>query len=127
MYWHCEFFDNMMIAELKNKHLKSKFHNSFVNSFIRRYIIPGPLSNKIDDIIRKHLRIHNENHNKFQVVLLLNLLTPSNQLDYITIQRSSRRYRICLPNTFLFAKIRNIKEQIYSQILEVKVSIASLS
>ena len=127
MYWHCETCDNIMIAELKNKHLKSKFHNSFVNSIIRRYIITNPLPNKIYDIIRKHLRIHYEKYNKFQVVLLLKFLMPSNQNKYIRIHRSSRHYRLRLPNAFFFSKMKNIKEQFHSQILEVRISFASLS
>ena len=71
MYWHCEICDIIKIAELKNKHLESKFHNSFVNSIIRRYIIPTPLPDKIDDIIRNYIVLHYEKYNKFQVVLLL--------------------------------------------------------
>ena len=116
-----------MIAELRNKHLKSKFHKSFVNSIIRRYIIRSPLPNKIDDIIRKQLRIHYEKYNKFQVVLLFELLMPSNQIKYIRIQRSSRRFRLCLPNAFFFSKMKNIKEQLCSQLLEKRISFGSLS
>ena len=71
MYWHCETCDNILIGELKNKHLKSKFPNSFGNSIIRRYIILSPLPNKIDVITRRYLAIHSEKYIKFQVVLLL--------------------------------------------------------
>ena len=127
IYWHCEICDIIMIVEKKNKHLKSKFYNSYVNSFIRRYIISRPLPNKIDNIIKKHLRIHNGKYNKFQVVLLLKLLMASNQIKYIRIQRSSCRNRLCLPTAFFFSKLKNIKEQLYSQKLEVGISFASLS
>ena len=126
MYWHCEICDNILIAESTKKNLKSEFHKSFVNSIIKRYIIPSPLPNKIDDIVRKHLRIHFEKYYKFQVALLLKLLMPSNQIKYIRIQRSSRPYRLCLPNAFFPSKTKNINEQLFSQILEVGVSFASL-
>ena len=81
MYWHCEICDNIMNVELKNKHLESNFHSSLVNS-----IIPNPNSNKIDDIIRIYFLIHNKNYHKFQVVLSLKLLRPSNQIKHIRIQ-----------------------------------------
>ena len=86
MYWHCEICDNIMIAELKKKHLKSKFHNSFGNSIISRYIIPSPVPNKIDDKFRKHLTNHYEKYNKLQVVLLLKLIMP--KIKYIKIHVS---------------------------------------
>ena len=50
-----------MIAELENGHTKSKFHTFFVNSIIRRYTIPSPLPDKIDDTVRKYLISHYEN------------------------------------------------------------------
>ena len=117
MYGHCESCD-ITIAELKNKHLESKFHNSFLNSIIRRYIISSPLPNNIDDIIRKYLKIHYDKHDKFRIVLLLKLLMPSKQIKYFRIQLSSVCYESRLPNAFFFSKIKIIKEQLYSQILE---------
>ena len=51
----------------------------------------------------------------------------SNQIKRIRIQPSSRRCRLCLPNDFFFSKMKNIKEQLYSPILEVRISFASLS
>ena len=91
MYWHCEICDNMMIAKIDISSLNSR--NSFVNSIIRRLIIPTPLPNKNDDVIRKYLIIYNKNHQKFQIVLLLKILTPSNQIKCIRIQSSSYRYK----------------------------------
>ena len=54
---------------------------------------------------------------------MLKLLTSSNQIKYISIQRSSSHvYKICLPNAFFFSK-----KQIYSQIIELKITFVSLS
>ena len=125
--WHCEICDYIMIEELKNKHLESKFHFSYIHSTIRRYIISNPLLNKIEDTIRKSLRIHYGEYNQFRITLLLKLLMPSNQTKYIRIQRSSRRYRLCLPNAIFFPKTKNIIEQLYSQILEIIITFDSLS
>ena len=116
-----------MISELKNKHLESTFQNSFLNSFMRRYIIPNPNSNKIDDIIRKYLKIHWEKYKKLQVVLLLQILLPSNQIKYFRIQRSSYRYRLCLPDACFFSRMKTIKENFYSQIIEIRNTFSSPS
>ena len=128
MYWHCEVCENILIEQLKNKHLESKFHNSFVSSIIRRYFIPSRLPNKIDDIIRKYLRNHyGKYNNTFRIVLLLKLLMPSNKVKCIGIQRSSRRYRLCLPNAYFFSKIKIIKEQLLFQKFELGITFGSLS
>ena len=49
MYWHCEICDNIMIEEMKNKYLESKFFISFVNSIIRDilYLTHSPKKLKI--------------------------------------------------------------------------------
>ena len=52
---------------------------------------------------------------------MLKLLTPSNQIKYIRVQRSSY-YKIRLPNTIFFSR-----KQLYSQILESGITFASLS
>ena len=52
---------------------------------------------------------------------------PSNQINYIRIQRLSYRYRLCLPSAFFFSKMKTIKEQLYSQILELRITFVSLS
>ena len=54
---------------------------------------------------------------------MLQLLTPSNQIKYIRIQRSSSQYKICLLNSFFFSK----KKQFYSQKLEIRITFASPS
>ena len=50
---------------------------------------------------------------------------PSNQVKYIRIQRSSRCYKLGLPDVFLFSKIKINKEQFYSKILELGITIVS--
>ena len=49
MYWHCEICDNIMIEQLKNKHLEFKFHKLFVNSIIGKNNKSKPLPDKIED------------------------------------------------------------------------------
>ena len=104
--------------------IESKYHSSLVNSIIRRYIIAKSTPNKIDDIIRKYLKIHFEKYEKIKVILLLKLLTSSNQIEYIRIQRSSS-HKICLPNAFFFSRNKIIQEQLYSQILELRITFVS--
>ena len=91
MYWHCEIRDNLMNTEIQNRHLESKFHSSLVNSIIMRYIISNLNPRQIEDTIRRYLTNHYEKYNNFQVVLLLELIMPSNQIKYVRIQRSSYR------------------------------------
>ena len=57
MYWHCEICDKKMNEEFRNKHLESKFHSSLVNSIKKRFILPNPSANKIDEMRRKYLII----------------------------------------------------------------------
>ena len=103
MHCHCEICDKIMKEEFRIKHFESKFHSSLVNSIIRRYSIPNPTPNKIDDIIGNYLKIHFEKYIKFQAKFE-KLLMPSNQIKYIRTQRSSYRYRLRLPNAFFFSK-----------------------
>ena len=116
-----------MIEELNNNFRESQFDISFVNSIIRRHIISNSLPDKIEDTIRKSLRIHYGKYNKFRIILLLKLLMPSTKNKYISKQRSSYRYETCLPTTIFFSKIKIIKEQLYSQILEAPITLGSLS
>ena len=92
-----------------------------------RYIISYPNPHECEDRIKRHLTINYEKYNKFHFMLLLNLLMPSNQNKYIRIQRSSYRYRLCLPNAYFFPKLKNIKEQLYSQVLETRITFVSCS
>ena len=114
-----------MNTEIKNKHLKSKSHKPSLNSTVRKYITPNPLPGKIEDTIRKYSKIHFDEYNKFRIVLLLKLLLRSNQIKYITIQRSSYCYKSGLPNAFFLSKIKIIKEQLYSQTLELRITFVS--
>ena len=125
MKFHCEICDKVMNEGFRNNHLESKYHSPLVNSSIRRYFIANPIPNKIDDIIRKYLKVHFEKYEKFNVTLLLKLLTLSNQIKYIRIQCSNSRFKICVPNAFFFSKI--IKKQLYSQILGIGITFVNLS
>ena len=115
MYWHCRICANIMIEEVKIIHLESKPHISFVNSIIRKDIISIPLTDKIEDTIKKDLRIHYDKFDKIRIVLLLTLLMPSNQIIFIRIQRSSYCYKSRFSNAFFSSKIKIIKEQLFSK------------
>ena len=46
-----EICDKVVNEELRNKNLKSNFHNILVNSIIMKHFMPNPNSSKIADII----------------------------------------------------------------------------
>ena len=127
MHFHCGICDKIKNEELINNYLGSKFHTSLVNSAILTFIIPYSNPREIEDTIRRYLSNHYEKYNKFQVVLLLKLLKALNQIKQNRIQRSSYRYRLCLPNAFFFSKIKIIKEQLYFQILDLRITFVSSS
>ena len=52
---------------------------------------------------------------------------PSKQIKYFRIQRSSGVYKLCIIQAFFFSKTKIIKEQLYSQILELRITFISLS
>ena len=79
MYWHCDICDDVMFEDIRNNHLQSGFHKCLANSVIWKSIISNPKSNKIDDTVRKKLRSHYKNYEKFQVILSVKLLIPSNE------------------------------------------------
>ena len=117
--WYCEVCDNIMIAKLKSKHLKSKFHNSLVNSNLKNYIIPNPDYSKSADIIKKYFSVQYKRNNKFKIILLIKVLMPSNRIKYIRIQHSSSHYMFGIFNKHFFSNLKIIKEQLYSQVLEL--------
>ena len=118
MYWHCDFCDNVIYKENKDNHLQSGFHKRLANSIIRRYLITNTKSNKIDDTIRKYLKSHYEKYENLQVILSVKLLLPSNQIKNIRRQYPHDRDKLCLNQAFFLSKIKIIKEQLYSQILD---------
>ena len=58
MHWRCDICEKVMYEEVRNIHLQSGFHKRLSNSIIRKYFVTNPAPNKIDDIIRKNLRLH---------------------------------------------------------------------
>ena len=69
MYWHCDICDKDIYEEFIDIHLQSGFHKRLANSIIRRYVITNPKSNKIDDTIRKYLRLHHRKYENFPGIL----------------------------------------------------------
>ena len=55
----------------------------------------------------------------------MKLLIPSNQIKKIRKQHPCNRDKRCVNNAFFFSKIKMIKEQLYSQILELGITFVS--
>ena len=58
MHWSCDICDKDFSEEYKNNHLQSGFHKRLANLIVRKYFVTNPKLNKIDDTIKKFLRIH---------------------------------------------------------------------
>ena len=83
MYWRCDICDKVIYHVFRDNHLRSGFHRRLANLNIRKYIITNPEPNKIDDIIRKNLRLNYRKYEKFLAIISVKLLLPSNQIKYI--------------------------------------------
>ena len=125
MYWHCEIGDKMTIEEFRNNHLQSRFHKRSANSIIRKYINTSPKPNKINDKIRKYVRLHYKKYEKFPIVLLVKLSIPSNQNKNFNRQYPCHRDQECVNNAFFFSKIKIFKEQLCYQIIELRITFVS--
>ena len=117
-----------MNEEIRNIHPQSGFHERLANSIIRKYIITNPKPYKIDDIIRKYSRLHYTKYKKFLVIYSVKLIKPSNQVQVKCIRRQflCPFNQLCINDHSFFSKIKIIKEQLYSQILELGISFVSL-
>ena len=87
MTYHGKLCDKTMQTVSKYKHLQSEFRSSIVNPFIWRYIIPSPNFMKIGDTTRKDTDIHDKKYEEYEIIILLKLLMPSNQVKLIRIRR----------------------------------------
>ena len=92
---------------------------------VRKYFVTNPKLNKIDDTIKKFLRIHYRKIENILVLLSVKLLLPSNQLKIIRRQYPCHRNQGCIKNVFVFCKIKIIKEQLYCQLLELIITFVS--
>ena len=118
MYWRCDICDKVMYEKFINNHLQSGFHKHLADSIIRNSTITNPKPNKIDDTNGKNLKSHFKNYEKFQVIVSVKLLKPSNQIKNFRRQHPCHRDQQCINNPSFFSKIKIIKEQLYSQVLE---------
>ena len=119
MYWHCDICDDVFYEGFRNSHLQSRFHRRLAMSIIGSYFITNPKPNKVDDTIRKLLRSHYKTYEKFQVILSVKLLSPSDQIKNNRRQHSCHRDQHCTKNSFFSSKTKTIKKQLYSHILEL--------
>ena len=77
MYWSCDICDKFLYEEIRNNHLQPGYRKRLANSIIRKYIFIKP--DKTGEIIAKYSRSHNGKHENFFAIILVKLLTPSNQ------------------------------------------------
>ena len=124
MYWSCDICDKVINEDFRNNHLKSGFHKRLLNSIMRKYVISNPKPNKIDDTIKKYLRLHCKNYEKFLVILSVMLILPSNQIKYFRRRQECPRNACVLDSSFS-SNIKIIKEQLYSQIIELRRTFVS--
>ena len=125
MYWRCDICDKVMYEEFRNNHFQSRFHKRLGNSIIRKNIITNPKPNKTDDTISKFLRSHYNKYGKFQVILSLKLLIPSNKIKNIRRQHPCHRSQQCINNPSFFSNIKITEEQLYSKILGLRKTFVS--
>ena len=111
-----------MYEEFRKFRLQSGFHKRLANLIIRKYIITNPKPNKIDDTLRNYLRSHNKKYENFQVILSVKLLVPSKEIKQIRRQHPCNRDQRCINNPSFFSKIKIIKEQLSSKILELRTT-----
>ena len=60
-------------------------HKRLDESFIRRYIIPNPNFDQINEIMQSYVKIYNERYEKYLVNCVLKLLTTTNRVRSIRI------------------------------------------
>ena len=125
MYWCCDVCDKVIYENFANNHLRSGYHKHLPDSIIRRYIITNPEPNKIDDTIRKSLRLHYRKNEKFLVILSTKYYCYRIKLKILEDNTHVIVLKGVLILHFSLKKIRIIKEQLYSQILELRITFVS--
>ena len=126
MHWRCDICDKVIYEGFRDNHLESGFHGHLANSIIRKFIISNPKPNTIDDIIRKYIRSHHKKHEQFQVIILLRLILPSNQIKYIRRRQRCLGNELCVMNSSFFPEMKIMKEQLYFHISELGITVVSL-
>ena len=114
-----------MYEKFSNNHLNSGFHKRLTNSISRKYIILNPKPNKLGDTIRKYSRLHYREYEKFLATYTVKLIMPSNQIKYVRKQFLCPFNQLCINDQSFFSKIKTITEQLYSQILELRITFIS--
>ena len=118
--------DKIIYQEFANNHLRSGYRKRLANSIIRKYVITNQKPNKIDDTIRKYLRFHYRKYEKFLAILSVKLILQSDQIKYIRRQQEfPRNGWVIESSTSFFSQIKIIKEQLYSRILELRITFVS--
>ena len=109
----------------KNNHLKSINHERLDEAIIRRYIIPNPNINQIDEILKKYVMNYKEKYERYSVDCVLKFLTTTNRVRYIrTNTRVNLDYFFNFSENSIFSKI---KEDLcyFSQSCDIRITFSS--
>ena len=83
MTYYCKFCDKSIKNKAKYNHSKSITHKTLDESVLRRYIVPNPIFDQIDEIMKRYIIIYNKKHEKYSLSCVLKLLTTANRVRYI--------------------------------------------
>ena len=62
MLWFSDICDKVIYEEFRSNHFESGFHKRSANSIVRRYIINNPKPNKINNRVKRFLRLHHKKY-----------------------------------------------------------------
>ena len=125
MFWRCDSCDKNINDVFRDNHLQSQYHKRLANLIIRKQIFTNPKPNKIDYLIRKYFILHYRKYEKFLPILSVKLILPSNQIKYIRRRQKCSFNDLAVKNSSFFSKNKINNEQLYSQILELRITFFS--
>ena len=73
MTYCCKLCDATINLKTKHKHLSSRDHKHLEYSFVIRYVVENPVINRLNEILKKYIYIHNEKYAVYQVRCVLKL------------------------------------------------------
>ena len=111
MYCSCDICDKFLYEEFRNNHLQPGYRKRLANSIIRKYFIIKP--DKFVEIIANYSRSHNGKYENFFAIILVKLLTPSDQNKNIGSHFTCHPSQQCISEAyFFFVRSNNIIKHI---------------
>ena len=109
----------------KYNHLKSTTHKTLDESIIREYIIPYPIFEEIDEIMKRYINIYNRKYERYLVGCVLKLITTKNRVRYnrITTRFNSQNFLNC--STISILSRINKKRFCFSLVSEMRITFSS--